>query len=122
AAEVHKRAEVGDVLDHALADLADLQFAEQLRLLFLPLVFNERPAADDDVPTGVVDLEHFALDRAADVFADVGGAADIDLAGGQEHVHADVDQQAPLDLAIDHAGDDVTLVDLRHDVFPLLDL
>ena len=35
----------------------------------------------------------------ADVIADVGGPADIDLAGRQKDVDADVDQQAALDLA-----------------------
>ena len=37
AAQVDERAELGDVLDHALADLADFQRAEQLRLLLGPL-------------------------------------------------------------------------------------
>ncbi len=35
AAQVDERAEVGDVLDHALAELADFQFAEQLFAVFL---------------------------------------------------------------------------------------
>ena len=59
---------------------------------------------------------------AADVVADVGRAADVDLAGRQEDVHADVDQQAALDLARDHAGDDVAFVDGLHDLQPGLDL
>ena len=58
----------------------------------------------------------------ADVVADVGRAADVDLAGRQEHVDADVDQQAALDLARDRAGDDVALVDGLHDLQPLFDL
>ena len=58
----------------------------------------------------------------ADVIADVGRAADIDLAGRQEHVDADVDQQATLDLAGDDAGDDVAFVDGLHDLHPLFDL
>ena len=59
---------------------------------------------------------------SADVVADVGRAADVDLAGRQEDVHADVDQQAALDLARDHAGDDVALVDGLHHLQPGLDL
>ena len=50
------------------------------------------------------------------------GPADVDLAGRQEDVDADVDQQAALDLARDHAGDDVAFVDGLHDLHPLLDL
>ena len=58
----------------------------------------------------------------ADVLADVGRAADVDLAGRQEDVDADVDQQAALDLAGDAAGDDVAFVDGLHDLHPLFDL
>ncbi len=91
-------------------------------LLFGPLGFDRGAAADDDIAARFVDLEHDALDGAADVVADVGRPADIDLAGGQEHVDADVDQQAALDLAGDHAGDDVVFVDGLHDLQPGFDL
>ena len=123
AAQVDERAEVGDVLDHALAELADFELGEQLLLLFGPLLLDQRPAADDDVPPRFVDLQHHALDGAADVVADVGRPADIDLAGRQEDVHADdVDQQAALDLAGDDAGDHVAFVDRLHDLHPGFDL
>ena len=122
AAQVDERAELGDVLDDALAELADFELGEQLRLLLGPLGLDQRAAADDDVAPRLVDLQHDALDRPADVVADVGRAADVDLAGRQEDVHADVDQQAALDLARDHAGDDVALVDGLHDLQPGLDL
>jgi hypothetical protein len=77
-------------------------------------------AADHDVAPGLVDLEDLAVDVLADVFADVRGPADIDLAGGQEDVDADVDQEAALDLAGDGAGDDVAFLVLGNDVFPFL--
>ena len=96
--------------------------AEQLGLLLRPLGLDQRPAADDDVPPRLVDLQHEALDGPADVVADVGRAADVDLAGRQEHVHADIDQQPALDLARDHAGDDVAFVDGLHHLQPGLDL
>ena len=122
AAQVDERAELGDVLDHALAELADFERAEQLGLLLGPFGLDQRPAADDDVAPRVVDLQHDALDRAADVVADVGRAADVDLAGRQEDVDADVDQQPALDLARDRAGDDVVFVDGLHHLQPGLDL
>ncbi len=50
-AEVHERTEVGDVLDHALADLADFQFAEQVFAIFFALLLDQRATADDDVTT-----------------------------------------------------------------------
>ena len=122
AAQVDERAEVGDVLDHALAAMADFQLGQQLGLLFRPLGLDQGPAADDDIAAGFVDLQHQRLDGPSDVIADVGGAADIDLAGRQEDRHADIDQQPALDLAGGHAGDDVALVDRIHDRHPGLDL
>ena len=85
-------------------------------------VLDELAAADDDVAARLVDLEDHALDGLADVLADVARAADVDLAGRQEDVDADVDQQAALDLAGDLAGDDVAFVDGLHDLHPLFDL
>ncbi len=123
AAQVDERAELGDVLDHALAGLADFQFLQQRFASFLALTFDKRTTADDDVATSFVDLEHFALHRAADVIADVGGTTDIDLAGGKEHVDAtDVDEQTTLDLAGDQAGDHVAFLDLLENVEPLVHL
>ena len=70
----------------------------------------QAPAADDDVAARFVDDDDLALDRLADVVADVRRPANVDLAGGQEDVDADVDQQAALDLAGDDAGDDVAFL------------
>ena len=60
-AQVDERAEVGDVLDHALAAMADFQLGEQLGLLFRPLGLDQGPAADDDVAPRLVDLQHQRL-------------------------------------------------------------
>ena len=101
AAQVDERAEVGDVLDRPLADLADGDLLEQLLLLVFAGDLDQLAAADDDVPPALVDLEDHALDLLIDVIGDVGRAADVDLAGGQEDVDADIDQQPALDLAGD---------------------
>ena len=101
AAQVDEGAEVGDVLDRPLADLADLDLLEELLLLLLAGDLDQLAAADHDVAPALVDLEDHALDVLIDVIGDVGGAADVDLAGGQEDVDADVDQQPALDLARD---------------------
>src|SRR5262249_10586523 len=120
AAQVHERAELGDVLDHALADLAFLDLAEELLLHLLTLILDQLAAADDDIPPGLVNLEDLALDFLADVVRDVGWTADIDLTGRQEHVHADVHEQTTLDLARDRSLDDVAFLVLGDDVFPFL--
>ena len=62
AAQVDEGAEVGDVLDGALADLADVDLLEQLLLLRLARDLDQLAAADDDVAPALVDLEDHALD------------------------------------------------------------
>ena len=52
---------------------------------------------------------------------DFAGAADVDLRGGEEDRHADVDQQAALDLLGDLAGDGVAFLLGLHDGFPVDD-
>src|SRR5262249_4106065 len=96
AAEVHEGAELGDVLDDALADLADLDLLEELLLHLRALILEQLAAADDDVAAGLVDLEDLALDRLVDVVGDVRRSADVNLAGGQEDVHTNVDEQPAL--------------------------
>jgi hypothetical protein len=46
-------------------------------------------------------------------------ASDIDLAGGEEDVHADVDQQTTLDLLENFALDDVPFLVGADNLFPL---
>ena len=121
ATQVDERAEVGDVLDDTLADLADLELLQQFLLELRPLVFDELAARNHDVPAGFVDLQDHALDLATDVVANVGGPADIDLAGGQEDMHADVDQQATLDLPHDGPGDHIPFLAGGDDLFPVAD-
>ena len=120
AAEVHKGAERGDVFDQARADLPFLDLGEEFLLQRRPLVLQQLSPADDDVVAALIDEHDLALDGLADVVADVGGPANVHLAGGQKDVDADVDQQAALDLASDGAGDHVAVLVLGDDVFPFL--
>jgi hypothetical protein len=122
AAQVDEGPELGDIFNDALAALAGFQFGQELRFFLGPLGLDKRAAADDDVTPGFVDFKHDALDCAADVIADVGGPADVDLAGGQEDVHADVDQESALDLARDDSRDHVAFVDGFDDLHPGFDL
>src|SRR5262245_35505668 len=106
ATQIDEGAELGNVLDDAFAKLADFERFQELLFLFGPFLFDEGAAADDDVAAGFVDFQDEALDRAAHVIADVGRAADIDLAGRQKDADAtDIDQKAAFDLARDNAGD-----------------
>ena len=118
AAQVDERAEVGDVLDRALADLTDRDLLEQLLFLGFARDLDQFAAADDDVAAALVDLQDHALDLLIDVIGDVGRPADIDLAGRQEDVDADIDQEPALDLARDAALDDVSFVVAGDDHLP----
>ncbi len=130
AAEVDERAEVGDVLHDALADLTLLEFAEQLALHFRTLIFDQLAARHDDVPALLVDLQDHAADFLADVVADIVRTADINLAGGQEDVDAavavvgdrfsDVDEQAALDFADHDAVDDIAFFLRLNNAEPVL--
>jgi hypothetical protein len=120
-AQVDERAEIGDVLDGALDDRADLERFHGLLLELLALLLDHLAAGDDDVATLLVDLEDHRVDVAADPIADLAGAADVDLAGREEDGHADVDQQAALDLLGDLSGDGVALLLGLHDRFPVDD-
>ena len=117
--KVDEGAEVGDVLDDALAHLADLDLLQQLLLLLLAGDLDQLAAADHDVAPAFVDLEDHALDVLIDEIGDVGWAANIDLAGGQEDVDTDIDQQTALDLARDASLDHVAFVVLGDDHLPV---
>src|SRR5690606_26246209 len=114
-AEVDERAEVGDVLDRAGDQVALLEGGQELLALLGALLLDELAAGDDDVAAGLVDLEDLGLDVLADVDADVARAADVDLRGGEEDRHADVDEQAALDLPHHAALDGVALLVLADD-------
>ena len=121
AAQVHERAEVGDILDDALARLADLDFLHQLYLHLLALFLDELAARDDDVASVLVDLQDFARDGLSDIFGDVAGAADVHLRGRQEYRDADVHKQPALDLAHHRAAHNVVFLVLGDDLFPSAD-
>ncbi len=91
------------------------------RLQLFALLFDHLAAGDDDVAALFVDLENHRVDVAADPVADFAGPADVHLAGGKEDRHADVHQQAALDLLGDLAGDGVALLLGLHDRFPVDD-
>src|SRR5439155_24114151 len=120
-AQVDERAEVGDVFHDPLADLADGETVHRLLLHLLALLLDELSSGDDDVAAFLVDLEDDGVDVSADPVGDFAGAADVDLTGGKEDRHADVDQQAALDLLGDFAGDRVALLLGLHDGFPVDD-
>jgi hypothetical protein len=103
AAEVHERTVIGDVLDHAVDDLAFLQVLDQARTLFGAGFFQHGAARDDDV-AAAVHLEDLERLRHVHQRGDVAHGADVDLAAGQEgHGAVEIDGEAALHAAEDHA-------------------
>jgi hypothetical protein len=80
AAQVHERAVIGDVLDHALDDLALGQRLDEAGALLGAGLFQDGAARDHDVAAAAIHLED--LERLRDVHqrGDVAHRADVDLA------------------------------------------
>jgi len=110
AAQVHERAVVGDVLDHAFADLALLQLADQLGALLGAGFFQDGATRDDDVAARTVHLEDGEGLLLAHQRADVAHRADVDLRARKEGAGAaQVDGEAALHAADDRAHDRLLL-------------
>ena len=105
AVEVDEGAEVDDVGDLALDDLAGLEAAEDLLADLLALLLEHRAAREHDVVAAAVELDHFALERLAHELVEVVDAADVDQRGGQEAAHPEVEDEAALDDLDDAAFD-----------------
>jgi hypothetical protein len=103
AVEVDEGAEVDDVRDLALDDLAGRQAAEDLLADLLALLLEHGAAREDDVVARAVELDHLALERLAHELVEILDAADVDQRGGQEAAHAEVEDEAALD-DLDHAA------------------
>ena len=122
SAKVDESTEVRDVLDDTFANLTGFQFGHQLLLCVSTFFLNQRAAADDDVTTLVVNFQHFTLNDATDVIADVARSANIHLAGWQEDGNADIDQQTAFDFSSTSSGDDIALGHFRDHVHPVDDV
>ena len=101
--EVDEGAEVHDVGDRALDDLAGLEAVQDLLANLLALLLEHRATREHDVVAAAVELDHLALDRLAQELVEVLDAADVDQRRGQEAAHAEVDDQAALD-DLDHGA------------------
>ncbi len=121
AAQVHERAEIGDVLDRSLADLVLRDVGQQLGLRLRAALLDQLAAADHDVAALLVDFEDLGLDLLADELPDVAGPADVHLAGRQKGRNADVHEQPALDRTRHHALDQVAFLVGGDDPLPAAD-
>ena len=106
ATEIHERAVVGDVFDHAVEHLAFFQVFHQLRALASARFFHHSAARDDDIAAGTVHFQNLERLRSAHQMIDVFHRADVDLAAGQEgHCAIEIDCEAAFDATEDDAFD-----------------
>ena len=120
AVEVDEGAEVGDVLDRALADVARGHLGEEFLAAFEAFLLDEFAAGEHDVLAFLVDLNHLEIVGIADILGQVLGGDDINLGGGEEGLDPDVDQQAAFDDGLDLAGDGAAFVADGQDALPVL--
>lgn len=122
AAEVDERAEVGDVLHDALADLVDFHIFKQLRAAILAGSLEEFAAGNDDVSALLIDLEDLELVFFADEIVHILDRTDIDLGTGEERLDAvEIDDDAAFDAVLHQTGDYAAFAIFAGDFVPGLD-
>ena len=117
--EVDERAEVGEILDRAGADFADLHFTDQRAAVFGAFEFDQFPARQNNVLPLLVDLDDLKFESFSEVIVEVARGDHVNLRCGQERLDADIDGQATLDLAADLAFDGAALIAERDDPVPV---
>src|ERR1700733_697880 len=104
AAEVDERTVIGDVLDHAVDDLALFEVLHQFLALLGTGLFQHRAARHHDVAAAAIHFQDLERLRIVHQGCDVADRADIDLRARQEGDRAvEVDGEAALDLIEDDA-------------------
>src|SRR3954468_15827198 len=101
--EVDERAEVDDVRDLPLDDVARVEPVENLLTLLLALLLEHGAPRQHDVVARAVELDHLAAQLLAEELVEILDAADVDQRRGQEAADAEVEDQAALD-DLDHAA------------------
>ncbi len=97
AAQVHERAVAGNILDHALHDLALGHVVQHGLPLRGNLLVQNRAAAHHNVPALAIHLQHANGQFAVLPIVQVAHRMQIGLRGRQKRAHADVHHQAALD-------------------------
>src|SRR6266568_59208 len=120
AVEIDKRAEVGDVLDGAFADVARSHFGQQLRAALVAFLFDQLAPGKNDVLPVLIDFDDLEIVGVVDVALQIPGRNDVDLRRRQEGLDADVDEQTAFDHGLHFAGDGAALVADGEDFVPVL--
>ena len=120
AVEVDKSAEIGDVFDCALADVARHHFRQQLLAALGALLLDELAAREHDVLAFLIDLYDLEVVVVADKAQQVFGWDDVDLRSRQEGFDPDVDDEPALDNGLDFSVDHPAFIANGQDPIPIL--
>ena len=120
--EIEECPEIGDVLDGTLDLIAGAHGAEELLAALTALCLDEFAAAEDDVLAVLVELHDLEVVGIAHELGEILRGIDVHLGGGEEGLHADIDDQAALDDGLDAALDDALGLEQLHDLGPVLAL
>src|SRR4051812_3600008 len=104
AVEVDERAEVDDVRDLTLDDVAWREPVEDRLAHLLALVLEDGAAREHDVVPRTIELDHLAAELLAQELVEILDATDVDQRRGQEPADAQVEDQAAFD-DLDHPAD-----------------
>ena len=122
AAEIDERAVVGDVLDHAVDDLALFEVLHQLLALLGAGLFQHGAARDDDVAAPAVHLEDLERLRDCSSAATTSriGRMSTWRARQERHRAVEIDGEAALDLVEDDARDLLVVLEGLLELAPAL--
>src|SRR4029077_19474355 len=121
AAEIDEGAVVGDILHHAVDDLAFLEVLHQLLALLGAGLLERGAARDDDVAAAAIHLQDLERLRHVHQRGDVADRPDVDLAARQErHGAVEIDGEAALDLVEDDALDLLVALERLLELAPAL--
>src|SRR6185436_16031026 len=119
AAQIDERAVIGDVLHHAVDDLAFFEVLHQLLALLGAGLFQHGAARHDDVAAAAVHFENLEGLRDVHQRRHVADRPDVDLRARQERDRAvEIDRKAALDLIEDDAGDLLVAVERLFELAP----
>ncbi len=122
AIEVDERTEVREVLDLPLDLVADLHGSQELLAFVRAFLFDDFAAAEDHIFAVFVDFDDFEIVGVVDELGEVFRWDDVDLRGGKECFHADIDDQAAFDNRADAAFDKSRVFKDFFDFVPVLAL
>jgi hypothetical protein len=121
AAEIDEGAVVGDVLHHAVDNLAFFKRGDELLTLAGASLLEHRAARDDDVAAAAVHLENLERLLIVHQRTDVADRTNVDLRTRQEGNGAvEIDGVAALDLIEDHARDLLVILECLFKAHPRL--